>query len=346
MNVRKLHIWILFITIACWSLSISANATNRPLRTVWVKVVADQTFAAQPDWEKQARDALNMTAEHLANVLGIKLEILSYDYWPHKENMAMDSMTSLMINEVDPGQADILIGFTLLPGDMFLARTSVEGVTIPYRGMIIKMYNDSPQHEMILPFIIVHEMTHVFGGVHVDGGGLMAPHFKNQVAMELDNINRGIVRLTREVDFSAGHDGLDEDDRRQLARLYEMAVSRGNNEISVLLELGRLYRGLNENTRAAEKFKAVTKIEPHLAYAWIMLGECFYREGQPLATIKVLEEALDNASEKDLIYGKLAGLYYNEGMYDKSYYYAKMARNYGAEIDSSLWQALEQRLKE
>lgn len=344
-GVSKIFTRILLITISCWSFSLSAAATNRPLRTVWVKVVADQSFAAQPDWEKRAREALDITADNLADVLGVKLEILSYDYWSHQDNIAMDSLTSIMISEVDPGQADILIGFTLLPGEMFLAQTSVEGVTIPYRGMIIKMYRDSPQHQMILPFIIVHEMTHVFGGVHVEGGGLMTPRFKRQVAMELDNINRGIIRLTREIDFSEGHQGLKEKDRRRLAELYELALERGNRETPVLLELGRLYYDLGENIRAAEMFKTVARQEPQLIYSWIMWGECHYRDGQPEITIQIFEEALGNASEKDILYGKLAGLYYNQGDYEKSYFYARKAREYGAEIDADLWRALEHHLK-
>ena len=336
---------LLIVLVLILGLNASAlHASQRPLRTVWVKIVADQKYSRQTSWEKKAAGELTEIAESLAEALGIRLEIVGYDWWFNRGGKDFNEVATRMINEVDPGNADVIIGFTIEPSSLHRSGDlRTDGMTVAFCGMMIKTYSGGVDKNYYLPIVLVHEMVHLFGGVHVNDGSLMSPRFEKKMNLTLDPLNTKIVRINRDIDFKEGYKSLSETKLTQLSQLYEKAIDNGNLEIPTFLELATMYTLLEKHEKAIELYRRIVEREPGDTHCWLMMGDCYHRMEKPRLTIEVFEEALDHAERKDLLYGKLAVLYFNEKLYRKSYENAGLARDNGAYIDPGLWKELKRR---
>lgn len=334
---------LIIVLVLIFGLNASAlHASQRPLRTVWVKIVADQKYSRQTSWEKKAARELDEIAEPLAEVLGIRLEIIGYDWWYNRGGKDFNEVATRMINEVEPGNADVIIGFTIEPSSLHRSGDlRTDGMTVAYCGMMIKTYSGGVDANFYLPFVLIHEMVHLFGGVHINDGSLMSPRFEKKMNLALDPLNTRIVKITRDIDFKEGYQSLSETKLIGLSQLYEKAIDKGNLEIPTFLELASMYTLLEEHEKAIELYRRIVEREPADTHSWLMMGDCYHRMEKPRLTIEVFEEALGHAERKDLLYGKLAVLYFNEGLYQNSYNNAGLARDNGAYIDPALWKELK-----
>lgn len=342
-NIRFLKYWRILLTI---SLSVLFFApvwgNNPPLRSLKVKIVADQDLASRRGWRNIIEKEIEKAAGPLAEVLRIEIDVVAYETWYRDTKQNLINSTWRMIEEVDRGQADAVVGFCLLPEASGREVLRTDGMTLAYRGMLLKLYDGHPDNNRWLTYVLVHEMIHLFGGVHVDDGGIMSPQFSHDVDLKLDPLNQEIISISRNINLKTGYTSLDHGQLVHLAELYHRAVKQGNQEIPTFLELGAICRLLGETDQARMAYRRIIEVDPSLVYPWVQLGYCFLEESRPEMTIAVLEEALESAAEKDLLYSKLAALYYNQGEYEKSYDNAVMARYHGATVDQSLWDALEQ----
>ncbi|MCP4569760.1 MAG: tetratricopeptide repeat protein [FCB group bacterium] len=341
MNSRRLNPVIPFLLIFIFMASV-VSGSSRPLRTIWVKVVADQHFGRQNSWEKKANQQLDKVSELLAEHLGVRLEIISYEKWYHENEKDMKRLAAQMIEEVELDQADILIGFTLRSGSKKMKSLRNDGVTLAYQGMLLKMYQGAPDHNAFLPIIILHEMVHMFGGVHIESGSLMSTQMEGDIKLKLDPLNRRILDLTREIDFKKGYSSLRADDIVRLAHLYERAISTGNNEIPTYLELGSMYMTLGQFEQAIEPFQQVIEINQSMEYAWLSWGDCYYKLDDSETAIDIFNKALNSVEEKGQFYHRLSVLHYNRGEYNKSYQCALDADRHGFPVKSDLWARLQE----
>lgn len=341
MKSRRLNPVIIFLLIFIFTASV-VSGTSRPLRTIWVKVVADQHFGRQSSWEKKAKQQLDKASELLAEHLGIRLEITSYEKWNHENEKNLKRLAAQMIEEVELDQADILIGFTLRSGSKKMKSLRNDGVTLAYQGMLLKMYQGAPDHNAFLPIIILHEMVHMLGGVHIESGSLMSTQMEGDIKLKLDPLNRQILDLTREIDFKRGYSSLPADDVVRLAQLYEGAISTGNSEIPTYLELGSMYMTLGQFERAIEPFRQVVELNQAMEYAWLSWGDCYYRLGNPEAAIDIFKKALNRVEEKGQFYHRLSVLHYNQGKYNKSYQCALKADRHGFPVKPDVWDKLQE----
>ncbi len=313
----------------------AVRAYKPQLRTIKVKVVADERYARQTNWERHAKAELDDVADALGEILNIRLDIVAYDQW-YGERESFDQRTAHMLEEVARDSADIVVGFTLIPAAIRGIGSVTEGLTIPYRGMMVKTYQGNRSYNYFLPLIIVHEMVHVLGGVHVGGNSIMSPQFGKQIVLELDDLNRAIVDITRQVDFQVGVASLSDPLKLELTRLYARALDNGNQELMVFLTLADLYSRLDRYQEAIATYLLMLEVYPEYNRGRILLGECYLLMGRADKTIEIFEDALKYKQDRDLLHGKLAVLYYNAGDFDQSYYHAKKADAFGADIDPDL----------
>jgi hypothetical protein len=137
----------------------SAFADNAAaLRELTVRVVADQTFSRMSGWERKAKEQFDFVAEDIEKVLGVRITIIGYSEWTHNEEPNLFGLASRMVNEVPPEGADILVGFTLSPRRSPKERVRTDGVTIPYRGTMLRWYQGSRDHNFFLPYILFHSV--------------------------------------------------------------------------------------------------------------------------------------------------------------------------------------------
>lgn len=342
--VKKKILYFIIIVSLVIGLAESAMADRRPLRILKVKLVADDSFAQQPDWKGKINDHLKAVEDDLRRLMGIRLEVTEYAIWSHGRQKNMYKLASDLVGNVEKGGADAIIGFTL--DRRYRVKNEVEtgGLTIPFKGMLIRVYVGDNIHNRFVPFVIVHEMVHLMGGLHVDDGRLMSPTFRDTIKPELDEINRRIIRLTHLIDFDEKYGSLNLAQLKRLCSLYESAIKHGNREIATYLELGDIYKVTGNYDKAITQFWKAAKLSPEMLYAWLQIGECHDKKGEGLKKIKVYEQAVKKVRQKDILYGELAALHFNAGNYHKSDFNARMARQYGANIDPNLWKMIKEKL--
>lgn len=307
-------------------------------RALLVKVVADQSFAQQHLWKQKAQKILlGSSSDMISEMLGVRIGIHSYEVWEHEPIDDIAILTTRMINEVELGRADILIGLCLETDRDKIHGLRKDGLTVAYRGFMIQTFPGGKKNNSYLPMVIAHEMTHIFGGIHVYDGTLMSPIFENEIKVVLDPLNEAIIKITRNIDFSKGYSSLPKSDLEKLAELYKRATQTGNHEIPTYLELGLINSELGNYNEAIRAFRKAVRQDQSLAFAWERIGECYRMQGNIKKAIMTLEDALSKINEKGHFYGKLAVLYFNSGNYYKSYDNAVNAERHGAERDPIMW---------
>lgn len=321
-----------------------AAADRRPLRTIRVKLVGDESFARQADWKEKINGHLDAVADDLKRLLGIKLEVTGYEVWSHGKQKNLYRLASSLVETVSKDGADAVIGFTLDRRYRVKNVTETGGLTIPFKGMLIRVYVGDNIHNQFVPFVIVHEMVHLMGGVHIDDGRLMSPTFRDTIKPELDEINKRITRLTHQIDFESKYSSLNRSQLQRLSSLYESAIRHGNHEIATYLELGDIYIATGSHDDAIKQFWKAVQIAPDMLYAWLQIGACHDKKGEINKKIKAYEQAVKQVREKDILYGELAALHFNAGNYRKSDFNARMARQYGAKIDPRMLEMIKEKL--
>lgn len=324
------------------SIPVQAYKKDAGNRSLLIKIVADKAFAGQLSWENRARLLILDASDLVTEVLGIYIGIVDYEIWEHEATTDFGELTAKMINEVDRGRADILVGFVLLPDPGNVSEVRREGLSLAYRGFMVKTYQGGEKNNSYLPFIILHEMIHIYGGVHVSGNTLMTPVYQNQVVVELDPLNRGIVEITGGIDFKKGYSSLTGDQLARLSELYEQALKTDNQEIPTFLEMGAIYRERGLYEEAIDIFTQVVRRDQFSAYAWAELGDCYRLQGRADKAMETFEKAAQRTEDKGVFYLRLAILHFQAGEYRKSYDQAVLALHHGVRIDPTLIEGLRQ----
>lgn len=342
--VKSIYLSLVLTALLVLGLANFTSAGNRPVRTVKVKVVGDESFARQDNWQEKIDNHLEKVADDLLRLLGIRLEVTGYEIWSHGRQKNLYPLATNLVETIQKDGADAVIGFTLDRRYRVKNRTETGGLTIPFQGMLIRVYSGDNIHNNFVPFVIVHEMVHLMGGVHINDGRLMSPTFRDTIRPELDEINKRITRLTHLINFKEKYGSLNADQLNRLASLYESAVKHGNHEIATYLELGDIYKATDSYDDAIKQFWKAAQLAPDMLYVWLQIGECHDKKGELDKKIKVYEEAVKKVREKDILYGELAALHYNAGNYRKSDFNARMAKQHGAKIDPRMWEMIKEKL--
>lgn len=318
-----------------------ASASKKPLRTVRVTVVADQHFSHQTAWERKAERYLADIAQEVGDLLNIKLEVVGYEVWTHEKETDPYRLTERMVREVGAAESDVVIGFTLIPCDSATA-LHVDGISIPFRGMLIRKYYARCHRDAFLPYVMIHEMVHLLGGIHTYDRSLMSPVFADTIALTLDPLNRRIVGLTHEIDFAAGYSSLPPRKLDRLADLYRQAMAWGNREALTLRELGRVYRARGRCADAIPLFTRALRTDSSATAIWELLADCHALTGRPKRAISLLEAALARVDDAGPVYHMLAHLYLGQGDFRRAAACAARAEKYGETFDAAFRDKLTQ----
>jgi len=318
-----------------------APAKDKPVPKIKVKLVGDQHYRHQTSWKRKASRQLLDIAGEVRELIGIDLEIVGYEPWESREGDDLYQATARMLDEVDRGEADAVIGFTFRPCPEDKGRRYTDAVTIPYRGMLVSKYYARCQRNSFMPYVMIHEMVHLLGGVHVYDKSLMSPVFADTISLVLDRLNMQIVKITRDMDFQQGYASLSEENLERLAGLYQRAVVAGNHEPVVLNELGAMYMTQRYYDRAKTVLNHALRTDSAFTQVWLRLAECGVRTDSLSAAIELLERGLGYADLPGHIYSALARLYFDAGDKDLAHRCLAAARKYGLAVDSVLWEAVE-----
>jgi len=308
---------------------------KKPIRVVSVKVVADRIFASQEVWHRKAARQIEDVSEEIRGLLGVDLKIIGYAEWRHEGGDNIYDVADRMMGDIPTDQADILIGFTYGPCPEKAGNAHTDGVAIPFRGLVMRNYYEPCDHNEFLPYALIHEFVHLFGGVHVGQGTLMSPVFSGNIFLELDPINRAIVNLTRDIDFKRGYESLDKPSLEKLVKLYRQAIDESGGDLAVLTDLADVYRTLGRFDTALDIYRGILGFDSTGVHTWLNIAQCYFGENRTDSALDILEEALEHTADSGQVYYRIARFKFTLGAYEQAYKFAAQAAWRGVSIDSS-----------
>jgi tetratricopeptide (TPR) repeat protein len=332
---RIRHLWFISaILLIC--MSGDAAAVDQGIRTVRAIIVGDQNFARQTNWERKAREVIEQADSNITAILGVRLEIAGYRLWRHSDETDLFRLAEMMIDSVSRDSADILIGFTYSARPPKTITVRNDGVTVPLAGTMLRLYQGTSDQNMFAPYVLLHELGHLLGGVHVNGRTIMSPIHDRLISTNLDSLNRQILRITRGIDFARGYATLPHPQLEALAGLYERAINGGNHESVTLKGLSDIYIALGDYDRAAGACRRMAAYDPRSGAVWDRLGEIYALDGHADTAITLLETAVGNVDRQGPVFRRLANLCFMVGDRDAFTRYADLAAKFGAPVDSTM----------
>jgi|WetSurMetagenome_2_1015567.scaffolds.fasta_scaffold128293_2 hypothetical protein len=334
--------FLIFLLAAFCLLPVIAQATLAPsrIRTVNIKVVADQNFTRQDAWQRKAGAMIAEASQTASELIGIRLNVLEYAEWNHPDDSDFFRLTGRLVGEVKTGRAETVICFTLLPRPAFQQGLRTDGITVPFHAMLIMTHQGTDDGNFYVPYIIVHELVHLFGGIHTHDGTLMTPAMSDTIVLDLDSINRAIVDLCHDIDFAAGYQSLDSTRLVRLVDLYELAKRQGRSEAEIDDFLVNLYPLVGRLDTGVKLLQHLIAVDSGSVINWLRLGDYYIRKGRSDSAVAITELALQKVTDKGQLNRQLAVLYYNRQEFEKARECATSAEKQGAPLDSTFWQAL------
>lgn len=221
--MRPAHRFLL-TTVLASSLASTALVTElavpaaraEELRTVTLRVAADETYRAQAGWEATIRSAVGTVSDIYAKRFQIRFVIRDIVPWTLGDSGSVREMVRRLQAEIPVGDADVVVAFThgrCVPLEY--------GAALPFdRVAVILTACPGPNGPAPVPpeVILSHEMGHLFGAFHVLPGEPSV--MRGGPADRFDAQTSRVIRLMRAFDFHRGVLGLDEPTRRAWSAIY------------------------------------------------------------------------------------------------------------------------------
>jgi tetratricopeptide (TPR) repeat protein len=333
-------VFSILVVVCLAGLAATSSAVDQGIRTIRAVVVADQHFARQTNWERKAREVIEPADSNLAAVLGIRLEITGYRLWEHSDEMDLHRLAEMMVDSVPREGVDILLGFTLSPRPTGKNAARTDGVTIPLTGTMIRLYQGTGDRNMFAPYVLLHELGHLLGGVHVNSATLMSPVYARVISTSLDPLNQQIIRIVRGIDFARGYASLTPAQLETLTGLYEQAINAGNHETVTLKELTEMYIAAGDRARAVDACRRMAAYDLRNGAVWDKVGDVYALDGRADSAVVLLKWALEKVDDQGPVFRRLAALYWRLGQVEEARRYAALADKFGYPVDPTLRQSL------
>jgi Flp pilus assembly protein TadD len=318
-----------------------ARAQSGDVRTLSMRVAADDTYRTRPQWEADLRNTVQVVSDIYEKQFQLRfviLDVVPFTASPHASLRRHASLNRLdrMIADVPIGEADLLIGFS---GGS--CEGGVRGMAQSFGRFALIM---ATCHEIKGGYgaesVLSHEIAHLFGAFHpaINVPSVMV---RGSGPPDLfDDQNTRVIRLTRSYDFRGGIMTLDEPARRAWRAIYAEGHQRNDevnplasalaNEGLKLARSGRAAEGeaaigeairidqllagpqgilllrLGRDDEALSELQIALAIDPHRARA--RAGRC-----EVLARRDKLDEAISDCTEAIRLAPNEAWLFTNRG---------------------------------
>ncbi len=278
-------------TTALAPVEVESEADGQPTtRTVKVRLVGHRSVtAAQPDWDRYARETLRVVSDVYERRFAIRFEAADAVEWgatlEHADDpYALDTLDA----DIPQGGADLRLAFVDLPCKKRLAEArAFSNVAIISMNCVERQGLYILQEQMIS-----HELAHTFGAFHPPDH--VRSIMNGGKTDEFDDQTARVLRLMRNFDFSGGAAGLDAQTRAAWLAIY--AEGHDRNEVNSLAaalrnDAVRLYKQ-NAFAQAMPLLKESIAIDPTLVEAHAELGHAYRFLGQPAAAVDAYRTAL------------------------------------------------------
>jgi hypothetical protein len=199
--MSKLYVLLLSCCVACVIIFGSCAGLARmyapPARVFHVKVVADISFADNIMWKKNAASLIENASSFFTSWFGAAFIVDTMIVWGHEQSPCFSTMFEMdcLVKSIPKGNSDIVVYFNKErdPRDYWLiglAQLEFSYVRVTQADWI--QYKGGYEEALL---ILIHELCHLFGAMHVDPGNksnqndLMLPWMSNTL---IDTKGKGV----------------------------------------------------------------------------------------------------------------------------------------------------------
>lgn len=189
------------------------------VREVKVLVAGGKEYRAfyREKWQARARGIVEAAAVRFEQQFPIHFRVVGFRDWEYKTAPQTAGEAFQWLHKVDLGDADLMIGFTMVPFPG--PRGEIRGVTQYYsqRVVIPDCWGTSGATTRL-----VHELCHVFGAFHVvDPNSVMQMGFERTPQVyTFGESTEDVVNLAKDVDLQEGVGSLSPDTQKRIRAIY------------------------------------------------------------------------------------------------------------------------------
>lgn len=230
-------------SFSCSAYEFFKSTSTPERRTFSVKIVADRNFAHHSLWEKNARNLVENASRFYRSWLDVTFEIDTLAIWEPKEVVECVNAYpwDCLLERVPRGNADIVVFFTRKSTN---PHGRIAGLSMYTDGYVMVEQNDwsntKAGYEKAF-HVLIHELGHVFGAVHVYGRdnavNVMNPyvsdHLVEKRGMAYEYVEPGfhesnLVIMTSLLDRPFGEDAWKPEYWWRIRDAYDNAFDRNN----------------------------------------------------------------------------------------------------------------------
>lgn len=297
-------------------------------RRIGIIAAVSPAFKENNDWRKEIITRVGYANKIFEKTFGLYFVVEEYKPWdPGADTLGMPVLVE-GLRVFSPASPDkIVIGFHKMthPQDSEkMEDMETVGTARYFQGQIAIRDPYGPWTQAQGQTVLVHEIAHLFGAVHVGGASdIMRPTLPDNPSEHLDPENRQIVQQTRGVDFQKGLDSLPDETIDNLISIYERLI-RANPQSDFYHQLGLFYRKRNLESRAVAVWEEALRqnyANPLIHYE---LGVHYQREGNYDRAVQELGAAIahyvldSQKKQKANTLNLLGAAYFGKDMVDQA----------------------------
>ncbi|MCK4338072.1 MAG: tetratricopeptide repeat protein, partial [Candidatus Aminicenantes bacterium] len=272
---------------------------DQPVRTITLKIAADEEFRAQNTWSMQVRRIVKDVSGRFERKYGLRFEIKKQEFWiSHNHTDSMYDLLNDLRKKVYPGDCDIVVGITGQP----IHRTDFSGLATYLRSYILLRRMGS---DLAMKVTLAHEFCHLFGAVDMNEEGSIMDTKK--LGDVFDPFTSEIIRINKFRNFIPHIFPLAKDNWDAAVSAYQKRKSLGKNETDLNIALATLFLEKENYDAVIAECLEVLQIKSDLPEVYNLLGIAYRRKGE-------VDKALEQYRTFLRMQPNLPEIHYNMGI--------------------------------
>ena len=279
------------LVVTCIAVEHRAHAQSADVRTITLRVAADEGYRALPNWETALRNTVTVVSaiyEKQFQLRFVIVDIVPFTAHPHASSGSMSSAAwreeasnrlRRMVAEIPIGEADLLIDFSA-----GRCEESAGGVALPFDrfAMITAACLETRPLKRYTPeSALSHELGHLFGAFHpaISVDSVMRGGPPDQ----FDDQNTRVIRLMRNYDFRRGIMALDETTRQAWRAIYaegHQRINEVNPLVSAIANAGIELARSGKTAEGEAALQEAIRIDQLVAAPHAALGALYSERGR------------------------------------------------------------------